>query len=111
MKTIYVCSPFQGAAMRDNMELAKRISRKVALEGNAVICTHLYYPSFLSEENERKIRIRGALRLLELADEVWVAEGRISPGMAREIKKAGELGIPIVKVKDPRVEEERSKLK
>ncbi len=111
MKIVYVCSPFQGAAMWNNIELAKRISRKAALEGNAVICTHLYYPNFLSEESEREIGIRGALRLLELADEIWVAEGRISPGMAREIKKAGEFGIPIVKVKDPRVEEERSKLK
>ena len=110
MKIVYICSPFRGTTeeIRENVALAKRISRKAALEGHAVICPHLLFPRFLDEgkEAEREIGIRAALKLLELADEVWVADGRISAGMAREISRAGELGIPTKCVCDPAAAEE-----
>lgn len=110
MKVVYICSPFRGTAeeMKENIALAKRVSRKAALEGNAVICPHLLYPLFLQErdEAEREIGIRAGMKLLELSDEIWVVDGRISTGMAREIARAGELGIPTKCVCDPEAAEE-----
>lgn len=106
MRVVYICSPYRGE-VANNIALAKRISRKAALEGCLVICPHLMYPQFLVDEGEeREIGIRSGLELLKYADEVWVAEGQISSGMSREIARAGELGIPTRSVIDPAAAEE-----
>lgn len=106
MRVVYICSPYRGEVAK-NIELAKRISRKAALEGCLVLCPHLMYPRFLADEGEeREIGIRSGLKLLEMADEVWVAEGKISSGMAGEIARAAELGIPTRSVVDPAAAEE-----
>lgn len=107
MKVVSVCSPYRGD-IKGNVALAKRISRKAVLDGNAVICPHLFYPGFLRDEvsEEREAGINAGLKLLEFADEVWVADGKISAGMAREIARAGELGIPTKCVCDPEAAEE-----
>lgn len=114
-KVVYVCSPFRAAganpAMEQfrNVELAKRVCKKAVREGYAVLCPHLVYPQFLVDGNpqEREQGILAGLRELELADEVWVAGGRISEGMSREIARAGAMGIPIKCIGDPRVAEDR----
>lgn len=109
MRVVYVCSPFRGTReeVREHIALAKRLCRKAALEGCAVICPHLMYPQFLSDEGrEREIGIQAGLKLLEAASEVWVADGKISAGMSREIARAGELGIPTKCVCDPQAAEE-----
>ena len=110
MKVVYVCSPFRGTKeeIREHVALARRISRKAVLEGYAVICPHLFYPGFLRDEDggEREMGMQAGLRLLEAADEIWVADGKISAGMSREIARAGELGIPTKCVCDPEAAEE-----
>jgi hypothetical protein len=110
LKVVFVCSPYRGTEeeVRENTALAKRVCRKAALDGHLVICPHLFYPSFLNDavEAEREIGIASGLRLLEYADEVWVVDGRITSGMAREIARAGELGIPTRCVVDPKAAEE-----
>ena len=109
MKVVYVCSPYRGTKeeIRDHVALAQRLARKAALDGCAVICPHLLYPQFLADEgDEREIGIASGLKLLEAADEVWVADGKISAGMSREIARAGELGIPTKCVCDPQAAEE-----
>lgn len=109
MKVVYVCSPYRGTKeeVGEHVALARRISRKAALEGHAVICPHLFYPQFLADEgDERETGMAAGLKLLELADEVWVADGKISAGMSREIAHAGELGIPTKCVCDPQAAEE-----
>ena len=110
MKTVYVCSPYRGTPeeIAGNVALAKRLSRKAALEGCLVLCPHLTYPRFLDDRDtaEREIGIASGLKLLEYADEVWVADGKISAGMSREIARAGELGIPTRCVVDPLAAEE-----
>ena len=85
MKVVFVCSPYRGAEVRENIALAKRVCRKAALDGHLVICPHLFYPSFLNDAvgTEREIGIASGLKLLEYADEVWVVDGRITSGMAR----------------------------
>ena len=107
MKVIYVCSPYRGD-VTENVAAAKRLCRKAALQGDLVLCPHLFYPQFLQDEveAEREIGLKSGLKLLEMADEVWVLDGRISTGMAMEIAKAGELGIPTVCVVDPQAAEE-----
>ena len=110
MKAVYVCSPYRGTPeeIAGNVALAKRLSRKAALEGCLVLCPHLTYPRFLDDRDtaEREIGIASGLKLLEYADEVWVADGKISAGMSREIARAGELGIPTRCVVDPQAAEE-----
>lgn len=110
MKVVYICSPYRGTdeERKKNIALAKRLCRKAALDGHVVICPHLYYPGFLDDriEEERQTGLAAGLSLLELVDEVWVAEGRISSGMSVEIAKAGELGIPTISVCDPQAAEE-----
>ena len=110
MKTVYICSPYRGTTeeVAGNVALAKRLCRKAALEGCLVLCPHLAYPRFLRDEieAEREIGIASGLKLLEYADEVWVADGKISAGMSREIARAGELGIPTKCVVDPLAAEE-----
>ena len=104
---VFVCSPYRGD-VRENTALAKRVCRMAALEGHTVLCPHLFYPQFLRDENdrEREIGIASGLKMLEMADEVWVVDGQISTGMSREIARAGELGIPTKCVCDPKAAEE-----
>jgi hypothetical protein len=108
---IYICSPYRAKTeegLKDNIGLAKRMSRYAAMKGHTVLCPHLLYPRFLDDDNEqeREIGIQSGLELLKIADEVWVASGRISEGMSREIAKAGELGIPVQCIVDPQAAEE-----
>ena len=107
MKVVFVCSPYRGA-VEENVALAKRVCRKAVLEGYSVVCPHIFFTEFLDDrdEKEREIGILAGLKLLELADEIWVVDGKISSGMAREIARAGELGIPMKCVCDPRAAEE-----
>mgnify|MGYP003297896537 FL=1 len=107
MKTVFVCSPYRGDTEK-NQRLARRVCRRAVEEGYAVICPHLLYPQFLSDddENEREQGIRAGLCSLEKADELWVVGNQITSGMSREIARATELGISIRCVCDPLVAEE-----
>lgn len=111
MTKVYICSPYRAPnekELQENIELAKRVCRSATMTGYTVLCPHLLYPQFLddNDEEEREAGIQAGLELLETADEVWVVSGRISTGMAREIARAGELGIPTKCVIDPLVVEE-----
>jgi len=110
MKVVYICSPLRGTKeeVRENIALAKRLCKKAVMENHVVLCPHLLYPSFLREEveKEREMGMLCGLKLLELADEVWIANGRISCGMGKEIARAAELGIPMRCVSDPAAAEE-----
>ena len=107
MKTVFVCSPYRGDT-ENNLKLARRVCRKAVNEGYAVICPHLLYPQFLSDddENEREKGLKAGLNALEKADELWIVGSNISPGMSREIARASELGIPDKCVCDPLIAEE-----
>lgn len=111
MKKVYICSPYRADSkeeLRENIAAARRMCREAVDEGNLVLCPHLLYPQFLRDEveEEREKGIRAGLAMLEMADEIWMLSGKVSPGMCREIARAGELGIPVVSVCDPMVAEE-----
>ena len=62
MKTVFVCSPYRGDTEK-NLRLARRVCRRVVEDGYAVICPHLLYPQFLSDddENEREQGIKAGV--------------------------------------------------
>lgn len=118
MKKIFVCSPFRGignteeAATKDyrhNIALAKGVCRYITEKGGVPYCPHLYFPRFLtdSDPDEREIGMLMGQTWLAQCDELWVIGRRISKGMAREIARAEEWGIPVKHYVLQRTPEER----
>lgn len=96
MTIVYIASAFKGNA-EDNLAKTRIYCRLAAKEGYLPIAPHLFYPQFLDDNNpeERELGIQLGLHLLALCDEVWCF-GKITEGMAREIKEAEDLCIPII---------------
>lgn len=96
MKLIYVASPYAGD-IEKNIAFAKRACRYVMEQGHAFFAPHLLYPQILDDTDpeERKTGLKLGLRMLEICDELWVCDDRISTGMEAEIELAKQLGIPI----------------
>lgn len=65
--------------------------------GYSPMAPHLYFPQFLNDGDpeERETGIEMGLKWLDGCDELWVVGDRISSGMAAEIARASEAGIPI----------------
>ena len=106
LKKIFVCSPFRGignteeAASKDyrrNIALAKGVCRYITEKGGGPYCPHLYFPRFLmdSDPDEREMGMLMGQTWLAQCDELWVIGRRISDGMAQEIARAEEWGIPV----------------
>lgn len=99
MKVVYVCSPWRAAdeAGRErHRALALAVCREVALAGDVPVAAHLLLPQFLDDAHpdERELGLRCGGVLLARCDEVLVA-GEVSEGMAREIRDAERMGIPV----------------
>ena len=96
MPLVYICSPFRG-----NVENNMRNARKYcafALSRHALpIATHLLFPQFMEEDDpeQRRLGIFFGLILQKKCKEVWVFGRNISRGMAVEIEKAHERGLPV----------------
>ena len=75
-------------SIRKNIEEAKKHSRKAALAGHMPIAPHVYFTSFLNDDNpkERKIGLEMGQELLGMCDEMWIY-GKPTEGMLQEIKK------------------------
>lgn len=96
MKKVFVCSAYGGKW--DNVLLARKYCAWAMQRDTAPIAPHLIYTQFLSEEPlERELGLQAGLEYLSVCDELWVfsVEGEISVGMALEIERAIELGVPI----------------
>lgn len=95
-RLIYVCSPYRGN-MEYNANRARGYSRFVVTQGQIPLAPHLLFPQFLDEEDqeEREVGLSYALFLLRKCHELWVFGSKVSEGMAREIKRANKLGMPI----------------
>lgn len=92
----FVCSPFRGD-MEANAENAREYSRCVYEAGYTPLAPHLLFPQFLSEHDpaEREAGIQMGMALLAKCRLLVVCGDDITEGMAREIKLAGELKIPV----------------
>lgn len=96
MKKVFICSPYKGD-VEGNTRKAKHYARIVAQCNVVPIAPHLYFPTFLDEENpnERMLGISLGLELMHSCDEVWLLGFTISDGMKLELEKAKELKLPI----------------
>lgn len=92
---IFICSPYAGD-VEDNITNAKRYARYATFIGSIPFVPHLMFTQFLNDDDpeEREIGIEMGLTILSKCKEIWCFGGEISKGMAVEIKKAKQIGIP-----------------
>lgn len=92
---VYIASPFSGDVER-NIERARGYCRLAVSKGYIPLAPHLHYPQFMDDEDEeeRELGLFFGLVLLGKCSEMWVFN-RISIGVAKEIEKAKQRGIPI----------------
>lgn len=93
---VYVCSPFAGDTER-NAQRARGFCRFAVSQNCIPIAPHLLFPQFMEEDDpaQRRLGIFFGLVLQSKCKEVWVFGRNITKGMAVEIAKAKERGIPI----------------
>ncbi len=93
---VYICSPYAGD-IEYNVNRAKGYCRFAVSKGYIPLAPALHYPLFLddSDRDERELGLSFALLLLTKCNELWVFGDRISSGMAQEIRKAKQRGMPI----------------
>ena len=93
---VFICSPFAGD-MEGNAKRAQEYSRFAVLKNYIPIAPHLLFPQFLEETDpaQRELGISFGLVLQSMCREMWVFGDTVSKGMAVEIGKAKERGIPI----------------
>ena len=117
MKKVFICSPLRPTRegerreqeIENNRKLAQLACRYAVETGCRPYAPHLYFPTFLSDENreEREYGMLLGLGWLSECDELWVIGRRVSEGMKREIKTASTWGIRIQRLIPPRTTEER----
>jgi len=97
MKKIYVVSPYAGDVEK-NVANALGYCKYVMGFGYMPLASHLYFTQMTDDNipEERTLGLNMGLDLLAMCDEAWVFyDNYISSGMAGEIAKSKELGIPI----------------
>ena len=103
MKKIYICGRYSAPTVIEALENIRRGRRKAAellMEGNAVFCPWLDSELFLQLREGEKIDLETiqehSMAWMMCADLVYVLRGwEGSKGTEAEIKRAGELGIPV----------------
>lgn len=93
---VYICSPLSGNVER-NQENARRYCRYAVDSGYIPIAPHLFFPQFMSDENEkeRSLALFMDIALLSKCAELWVFGSTVSKGMSIEIEKAKRKWQPI----------------
>lgn len=93
---VYICSPYAGDTER-NVRRAQGYCRFAVSRNCIPIAPHLLFPQFMEEDDpeQRRLGIFFGLVLQKKCKEVWVFGRHISKGMAVEIEKAKERGLPI----------------
>lgn len=106
-KVIYIASPYAGE-IEKNVQFAKDSCHYAMEQGHTPVAVHLLYTQFLQDHipNERTAGLRMGHHVLSKCDELWICGNRISNGMAAEIEKAKELGIPIKEVSEAQIQGE-----
>ena len=79
-----------------NIERVRAICRRLAADGLLPLAPHLLLPRFIDEWSQRKLAVSYCLRLVSIADELWVF-GDVSDGMRQEIAEAHRLRIPVAR--------------
>lgn len=117
-KKVFICSPCRPrgetreAREKDwicNVNRARYACRYAISQGKMPYAPHLYFTTILSEEDddERELGILLGLSWLVQCDELWIIGRRITDGMEREIAKAKEWNIKVIRYIPRRTPEER----
>lgn len=98
---IYVCSPLRGDIF-GNVAKAKDYCRAVAYCGDIPIAPHVYFTTFLHDDEpiQRGLGLAMGLEMLRRCSRIAIFGGPISEGMWGEIKLAKELDMPLEYFKD-----------
>lgn len=101
---VYIATPYRADTKEQfekQLAYTKSIAKSEVLKGNDVIVPHLYYPSFLddNDEFERTLGMKSAVDLMLRCDEILVGikYGK-SSGVLNEIKHAEEHNIKVVEM-------------
>jgi hypothetical protein len=98
---VYICSPLSAPTedgVRENMGKAMEYARIVSGHYRCrAIAPHGFLPEYLDDTvpEERQVGLKFGLSILRVCKSIVVCGNRISSGMAGEIRKAKELGIPV----------------
>ena len=104
---VYICSPYRPVSenpvlaaneLIGNLKLARDAAALAAFRGYEPVAPHLFYPQFLNDDDqlERELGMELGMQALARCSELWIVSARISSGMSAEIKRARELGIPVL---------------
>ena len=93
---VYICSPFAGDT-EHNAERARGYCRFAVSQNCIPIAPHIIFPQFMEEDDpeQRRLGLFFGMVLQSKCKEVWVFGKNITRGMAVEIEKAKQRGIPI----------------
>jgi len=100
-KLVYIATPYRSEnkeQFKRQLEYTKSVAHDEVKKGNDVIVPHLYYPSFLddNDDTERALGMKSAIRLMLRCDEVLVGtKYGISEGVRNEVEYAIEHDILI----------------
>ena len=96
MKKVFICSQYRGN-IKDNARRAIYYAGIVAKSGCIPIVPHIYFPTFLDEDdpNERMTGIEMGLELMDICDTIYVLGFEISEGMKFELEHAKEIRKPV----------------
>lgn len=98
---VFICSPF-ASDIAGNVMRTIRYMRFAVVKGVIPFAPHLLYPQVLDEDDpsSRELGLFFGMVWLGKCDELWVFGRHLSNGMAREIAKAKNRGIPIRRFND-----------
>lgn len=93
---VFICSPYAGDIER-NTKRVREYCRFAVSKNCIPIAPHLIFPQFMEESDpaQRSLGIFFGLVLQSKCREVWVFGRMVSKGMAVEIAKAKERGLPL----------------
>ena len=93
---VFICSPYAGD-IECHIRRAQGYCRFAVSKNCIPIAPHLLFPQFMEEDDpeQRRLGIFFGLVLQSKCKEVWVFGGNITKGMAVEIEKAHERGLPV----------------
>lgn len=100
MKIVYICSRYradENHTVEEAVDSALFACATAIRKGYAPIAPHLYLPRCLddNEPAERAAGTAAGLAFLAMCDEVWQWGKTVTEGMAAELARAKELGVPI----------------
>ena len=97
MRKVYICSPYASKGnIHENVERAKKYSRKAVENMCIPVTPHIYFTQFMNDEVpiERAIALNIGRELVRECDEIWVF-GEAAGGMVAEIELAKEIKLPM----------------